>query len=121
MASSILGWILFGPIDLWSESGGMQSTRFRLMLGFPLLAAFFALSFTAPARRLWQPFVAAFAVLGVTCMTIALTLVTSEAWFHFEQASMCFMIFLAFVGLAPFTFGYMLGVGLFVVLVHTAF
>ena len=31
------------------------------------------------------------------------------------------MIFLAFVGLAPFTFGYMLGVGLFVVLVHTAF
>ena len=54
-------------------------------------------------------------------MTIALTLVTSEAWFHFEQASMCFMIFLAFVGLAPFTFGYMLGVGLFVVLVHTAF
>lgn len=115
MASGILGWVLFGPVDLWSESGGMNSTRFRFMFAAPMMAIVFGLSFTATARKHWQPFVAAFAFLGVSCMTFGLTLVISETWFLFEQAVMSYLIFLAFVSLAPFTVVYMLGVGLMVV------
>ncbi len=112
IAASIAAWVLFGPVDLWSEHGGIASTRFRFMFSAPLMAAYFALSFTAKARSLWQAFVAGYALLGLACMTFGLTLVASETWFAFEQATMTFMLFLAFVGLAPFNFPYALGVGL---------
>jgi hypothetical protein len=115
MALGILGWLLFGPVDLWSENGGIESTRFRFMMAGPLLGALFAISFTAWARRNWQPFVGLFGVTGILCMTYALTLVTREAWFRIEQATMCYMIFLVLVGLAPFTMLYTLGVGAIVI------
>ena len=121
MGAAILGWVLFGPVDLWSPSGGVESTRFRFMLAAPLMVIYFGLSFTALAQKLWQQFLTGFVILGVSCMTFALTLVTPESWFHFEQASMAFMIFFAFVAIAPFTTVYMVGVGVLIVAVYFVF
>jgi hypothetical protein len=121
MALGILGWLLFGPVDLWSENGGIQSTRFRFMMAGPVLGALFAVSFTAWARRNWQPFVALFGLTGALCMTYALTLVTKEEWFRIEQATMCYMIFVVLVGLAPFTMLYALAVGVLVMACYAWF
>jgi hypothetical protein len=118
MLFGITGWIVFGATDLLSGVGGLQSTRFRFMLAMPLMFLFFGLSFTKVARRLWQSFFAAFAVVGIACMYTALILVGREAWFRVEQGTMSFMFFLALVGLAPFTTVYTIAVGLFITLLH---
>jgi hypothetical protein len=121
MAGGLLGWVAVGPVDLWSADGGVVSTRFRFMFAAPAMAAVFGLSFSAFARRHWQAYLAGFALLGVSCMTFAVTLVTAEAWFQFEQVAMAFMLFLAFVGLAPFTFVNALGAGLCVIALYEWF
>ena len=81
---------------------------------------FFGLSFTNVARQLWQPFSSMFALVGITCMYIALTLVDQETWFRVAQATMSFMLFLALIGMAPFTTFYAVGVGLFIVVILSA-
>ncbi len=118
MLFGIVGWIVFGITDLLSDTG-LQSTRFRFMLAMPLMLLFFGLSFTRAARRLWQPFFSLFAVVGITCMYIALLLVGQEQWYRTEQATMSFLFFIALIGMAPFTTLYTAGVGLFVVALHT--
>jgi len=121
MMFGIVGWIVFGATDLLSGVAGLASIQFRFMLATPLMVAFFGLSFTTFARRHWQKFFAAFAVVGITCMCVALLLVGPQSWFRLEQATMSFMLFIAFVGLAPFTTIYTIGVGLFIVAAHTFF
>ena len=121
MMFGIVAWIVFGATDLLSGTAGLHSIQFRFMLAMPLMLLFFGLSFTQLARRLWQPFFATFAIVGITCMYIALILVGPQTWFRVEQATMSFMLFMAFVGFAPFTTLYTLGVGLFILVVHALY
>jgi hypothetical protein len=118
MMSGIVAWVVLGMTDVLSGSEGLQSTQFRFMVAAPLMLIFFALSFTRMARQHWQQFFAIFAGVGVTCMYVALILVGTETWFHVEQATMSFMLFIALVGLAPFTTAYTAGVGILIVLTH---
>lgn len=118
MMFGIAAWVVFGATDLLSGTAGLTSIQFRFMLAMPLMLTFFGLSFTPPARRHWQIFFAIFAVVGISCMYIALVLVGPTSWFRVEQATMSFMLFIALVGMAPFTTFYTLGVGLFIVLLH---
>jgi hypothetical protein len=118
MMFGILAWVVFGATDLLSGVGGLESIQFRFMLAMPLMLLFFGLSFTQLARQHWQPFFASFAVAGITCMYIALLLVGPETWFRAEQATMSFMLFIALVGMAPFTAVYAAGVGLFIMALH---
>jgi len=118
MMFGIVGWVVFGVTDLLSGAAGLGSIQFRFMLAMPLMLAFFGLSFTTLARRHWQAFFALFAVVGITCMYIALVIVGPESWFRAEQGTMSFMLFIAFVGLAPFTTLYTGCVGAFIVAVH---
>jgi hypothetical protein len=119
MMFGIVGWVVFGATDLLSGAAGLASIQFRFMLAMPLMILFFGLSFTKFARLYWQQFFAGFAFVGISCMYIALLLVGPEEWFRVEQGTMSFMLFLAFVGLAPFTTIYTIGVGLFITLLHT--
>jgi hypothetical protein len=121
MMFGIVGWALFGATDLLSGVAGLQSIQFRFMLAMPLMILFFGLSFTKFAKRHWQAFFAAFAFVGIMCMYVALLLVGPEEWFRVEQGTMSFMLFLAFVGLAPFTTIYTVGVGLYITLLHSYF
>jgi len=121
MMFGIVAWLVFGATDLLSGTSGLASIRFRFMLAMPLMLVFFGLSFTPLARRYWQMFFAMFAVVGIICMYIALILVGPTSWFRVEQATMSFMLFMAFVGLAPFTTLYTLGVGLFILAIHALY
>jgi hypothetical protein len=121
MMFGIVGWVVFGATDLLSGVGGLESIRFRFMLAMPLMLLFFGLSFTKLAQRHWQAFFALFAVVGITCMYVALLIVGPETWFRVEQGTMSFMLFIAFVGLAPFTTVYTVSVGLFIVAVHALY
>jgi hypothetical protein len=121
MMFGIVGWVIFGATDLLSGVGGLRSIQFRFMLAMPLMLLFFGLSFTPIARRHWQTFFAIFAVVGITCMYVALLLVGPQSWFRVEQATMSFMLFIAFVSLAPFTTIYTLGVGLFIIVLHAIY
>jgi hypothetical protein len=121
MIFGIVAWLVFGATDLLSGTAGLLSIQFRFMLAMPLMVTFFGLSFTRLARRYWQIFFAIFAVVGISCMSIALVLVGPTSWFRVEQATMSFMLFMAFVGLAPFTTLYMLAVGLFIVVLHALY
>jgi hypothetical protein len=121
MMFGIVAWVIFGATDLLSGTAGLLSIQFRFMFAMPLMLAFFGLSFTQPARRHWQKFFALFAVVGITCMYVALLLVGPESWFRVEQGTMSFMLFIAFVGLAPFTALYTVGVGLFIVSLHVLY
>jgi len=118
MALGIAAWMAFGAADLLSETGGIVSTRFRYMVGTPILLLLFALSFTDRAKRNWQPFFALFGVVGVCLLQVALLLVKPESWFNTGHATMSYMLFMALVGLAPFTVAYAVGVGLFVGALH---
>jgi hypothetical protein len=121
MMFGIVAWVVFGATDLLSGTAGLGSIQFRFMLALPLMLLFFGASFTERARRLWQPFFAAFAVVGISCMLVALLLVGPLSWFRFEQATMSFMLFMALIGLAPFTTLYMLGVGAFILVLHVSY
>jgi class 3 adenylate cyclase len=121
MMFGIVAWVVFGATDLLSGAGGLASTQFRFMLALPLLLLFFAASFTKRAHRLWQRFFALFAVVGIICMYVALLLVGPQSWFRFEQATMSFMMFIALVGLVPFTTLYTLGVGAFIFALHAVY
>jgi hypothetical protein len=121
MMFGIVGWVVFGATNLLSGVGGLASIQFRFMLAMPLMLIFFGLSFAKLARRHWQAFFALFAVVGITCMYVALLIVGPETWFRVEQGTMSFMLFIAFVGLAPFTTLYTVVVGLFIVAVHALY
>lgn len=121
MTFGIVAWVVFGATDLLSGAAGLASIQFRFMLAMPLMLLFFGLSFTQLARRHWQAFFASFAVVGITCMYIALLLVGPETWFRVEQATMSFMLFIALVGMAPFTVVYAAGVGLFIIALHAIY
>lgn len=121
MMFGIVAWVVFGATDLLSGTAGLASIQFRFMFAMPLMIAFFGLSFIPLAWRFWQIFFAIFAVVGITCMYVALILVGPTSWFRVEQATMSFMLFVAFVGLAPFTTLYTLGVGLFILALHALY
>jgi TIR domain len=121
MMFGIVAWVVFGATDLLSGTAGLGSIQFRFMLALPLMLLFFGASFTQRARRQWQPFFATFAVVGISCMLVALLLVGPLSWFRFEQATMSFMLFMALIGLAPFTTLYMLGVGAFILALHASY
>jgi hypothetical protein len=121
MMFGIVAWVVFGATDLLSGVGGLASIQFRFMLAMPLMLLFFGFSFTQLARRHWQAFFALFAAVGITCMYIALLLVGPETWFRVEQATMSFMLFIALVGMAPFTVLYAAGVGLFIMTLHAVY
>jgi class 3 adenylate cyclase len=121
MMFGIVAWLVFGATDLLSGTGGLSSTQFRFMLAMPVMLIFFAASFTQRARALWQRFFALFAVVGITCMYISLLLVGPESWFRFEQATMSFMLFMALIGLAPFTTVYTLGIGAVILALHVVY
>src|SRR5260370_38105601 len=114
MMFGIVGWVVFGATDLLSGVGGLHSIQFRFMFAMPLMLMLFGLSFTPFARRHWQRFFALFAVVGITCMYAALLLVGPQSWFRVEQGTMSFMLFIAFVGMAPFTAIYTVAVGVFI-------
>jgi TIR domain len=121
MMFGIFGWVVFGATDLLSGVGGLHSIQFRFMFAMPLMLMLFGLSFTRFARRHWQSFFALFAVVGITCMYAALLLVGPQSWFRVEQGTMSFMLFIAFVGMAPFTAIYTVAVGLFIFVVHALY
>ena len=121
MMFGIVAWLVFGATDLLSGTGGLGSTQFRFMLAMPVMLIFFGASFTQRARGLWQRFFALFATIGITCMCISLLLVGPESWFRFEQATMSFMLFMALIGLAPFTTVYTLGVGAVILALHVIY
>jgi TIR domain len=121
MMFGIVAWLVFGATDLLSGTAGLPSIQFRFMLAMPLMVVLFGLSFAPFARAHWQIFFAIFAVVGITCMYVALILVGPTSWFRVEQATMSFMLFIAFVGLAPFTTLYTLGVGLFILALHALY
>src|ERR1700691_88884 len=121
MIFGIVAWVIFGASDLLSGVSGLRSLQFRFMLAMPLMLLLFGLSFTQFAWRHWQAFMAAFAVIGIVCVHVGLLLVGPESWFRVEQATMSFMLFIALVGLAPFTFIYAVGVGLLIIALHAAY
>jgi class 3 adenylate cyclase len=121
MIFGIVAWVVFGTTDLLSGTTGLGSTQFRFMLAMPVMLLFFGASFAQKARRHWQPFFASFAAVGITCMYVSLLLVGPESWFRFEQATMSFMLFMALIGLAPFTTIYTLGVGGLILALHAVY
>jgi class 3 adenylate cyclase len=121
MIFGLVAWVVFGASDLLSGVSGLRSLQFRFMLAMPLMLLLFGLSFTQFAWRHWQAFLAAFAVIGIVCVHVGLLLVGPESWFRVEQATMSFMLFIALVGFAPFTFIYAVGVGLLIIALHAAY
>jgi class 3 adenylate cyclase len=121
MMFGILAWVVFGATDLLSGTTGLKSTQFRFMLAMPVMLLFFGASFSQRASMIWQPFFASFAAVGITCMYVSLLLVGPESWFRFEQATMSFMLFMALIGLAPFTVVYTLAVGALILALHVAY
>jgi class 3 adenylate cyclase len=117
---SIATYALFGLADITSQSGGVQSTRFRYMIAVPLLATLFGLSFLGIVRRYWQVGAILFGLAGSLCVFMTAILLDAETEFHFEAgtATINYLLVMAFVALVPLTTIGTILLGLIVQAVH---
>jgi class 3 adenylate cyclase len=116
----VLTYAIFGLWDPTLPGGGLQSTRFRYMIGSPVLAVFFALSFAKEARKHWHALMMGFTVAALLCVYETSILTDREAEFKLATgvASMSFFLTLAFVALLPIRFVYTIATGLMAQAAH---
>jgi class 3 adenylate cyclase len=117
---ALVSFASYGVFDLASPSGGVHSTRFRFMIACPIIACYFAASFSQRYRQHWRILTGFGIILTSILVVIQLIYLNSETDFRFDTGTITlnFSIVMIFTALFPLTFIDTLIVGVVVQLIH---
>jgi adenylate cyclase len=120
MLASILTYAAFGFWDLTGAAGGLQSMRFRFLVGCPLLTIILALTLTDRARRHWHALTTVFAIAGTYCVYVSVILYDRETAFKIASgnATLNYGLVMVFLVMFPVRFAYTVLIGFVVQLAH---
>ena len=109
---------LFGLLDFFAQSGGLDQTRFRLMVTGPSLLILLALSFTALAKRHSQTFLMVFGCVLVLLVYKTTKMVDGEFPATTGAPTTTFLIMMVLGTVLPLRTANAAALGLFVFLAH---